>query len=191
VIASGNSSSNSGVGAPACISTAVTVGATYDFGTEAVTDFSNSAPLVDLLAPGQWIDSSVPFDGFASYAGTSMAAPHVAGAFAALRSKVPTKTVGQIEQALAVTGQPITDPDNSVTRPRIDVADALAELGVAPGPGWHAWESFGGTLSSNPECLSTSVTQTDCWAKLSSGALGWWRHNGSATPAPVSLRRAD
>jgi hypothetical protein len=68
---------------------------------------------------------------------------------------VSTKTVGQIEQALAVTGQPITDPDNGVTRPRIDVADALAELGVAPGPGWHAWESFGGTLSSNPKCLST------------------------------------
>lgn len=54
-------------------------------------------------------------------------------------------------------------------------------------PSWRAWESFAGTLASPPECLSSSASQTDCWAKLSSGALGWWRYNGTAAPAAVSL----
>ena len=187
VIASGNSSSNSGVGTPGCISSAVTVGATTDFDTEAVTSFSNSSPLVDLLAPGQWINSSVPTDAFASYQGTSMAAPHVAGAFAALQSKVQNKTIAQIEQALSATGKPITDPDNGLTRPRIDLAAALAALGVSPAPSWRPWESFEGSLTSNPECLSSSATQTDCWATLSSGLMGWWRYSGSAAPTLVSF----
>ena len=34
--------------------------------------------------------------------GTSMAAPHVAGAFAALKSAVPTATVADIELALRI-----------------------------------------------------------------------------------------
>jgi subtilisin family serine protease len=75
VIASGNDGFTNAVGAPGCISTAVTVGATTKM--DAVANFSNSASLVDLLAPGQNINSSVPQGGFQSLSGTSMATPHV------------------------------------------------------------------------------------------------------------------
>ena len=59
---------------------------------------SNSAQMVDLLAPGQYIISSVPGSGFKSLLGTSMATPHVAGAFADMRSKNPNVPLIQLEE---------------------------------------------------------------------------------------------
>lgn len=128
VIASGNAGLTNGVGAPGCISTAVTVGSTTK--ADVVSGFSNSAALIDLLAPGSNINASVTGGGFGFKSGTSMATPHVAGAFAAIASGAPGATVGAIENALAATGQPITDGRNNLTRPRIDVADALGQFGT-------------------------------------------------------------
>ena len=71
--------------------------------------------------------------GYKNMAGTSMAAPHVAGAFAAIRSKAACrgKSVYQIEKALETTGKAIKDnrPGGTITRRRIDVAAALKYLG--------------------------------------------------------------
>ena len=50
-----------------------------------------------------------------------MATPHVAGAIAAIRSKLPNATVGQIEQALETTGTQVTDSDSGIAKPRINV----------------------------------------------------------------------
>ncbi len=122
VIASGNESFTDGVGEPACISTGVTVGATTK--SDQVVNFSNSSPLVDLLAPGVSINSSVPNGQFDSFSGTSMATPMVAGAWAVLRSLNPGHDVGQITQALETTGTLILDSRNGVEKPRIDVRAA-------------------------------------------------------------------
>lgn len=54
-------------------------------------------------------------------------------------------------------------------------------------PSWRAWETFAGSLLSNPECLTFGATQTECWAKISSGGLGWWRYDGTSAPSAVSL----
>ena len=98
---------------PACISSAVSVGSTDDgsYGTtkDLVSDFSNSSPELDLLAPGRWITSSIPGGNFLPYPGTSMAAPHVAGAWAILKSKAPDASVEQVLSVLKQTGVPITD----------------------------------------------------------------------------------
>jgi len=126
VIASGNNSSPTGVSAPGCITTAITVGSTTK--TDAVSPFSNSAAVVDLLAPGTGITSSVPGGNFATMSGTSMAAPHVTGAFAALRSVRNDLTVNQIESALKSTGVPITDTRNNLTRPRINLSAAVQSV---------------------------------------------------------------
>ncbi|MEO1477804.1 MAG: S8 family serine peptidase [Bacteroidota bacterium] len=137
VVASGNGGNSNGIAAPGCISTAVSVGSTDDGSlgtrTDAVSSFSNSDTFLDLLAPGQWIESSVPGGGFENYAGTSMAAPHVAGAWALLKGKRPTASVDEVLNALASTGVPIRDGRNGVTTPRIQVDAALDALsgGVA------------------------------------------------------------
>jgi subtilisin family serine protease len=83
VAASGNNGFRTSTSAPACISSAVSIGSIDDNG--AVSSFSNNAPFLTLYAPGGSIVSSVPGNAFESKQGTSMAAPHVAGAWAILR----------------------------------------------------------------------------------------------------------
>jgi len=130
VIASGNQGSFIGISAPACISTAVSVGSTGDGSEGAILDevslFSNSSPLVSLLAPGDRITSSIPGGGFASFRGTSMAAPHVAGTFALLKQASPSADVGRLVNILQGTGLPIVDPFNGVIKSRVRVAEALS-----------------------------------------------------------------
>ena len=58
VVAAGNSGWPLGLAAPACISSAVSVGSTTK--TDTVSGFSNSASFLSLFAPGDVIVSSVP-----------------------------------------------------------------------------------------------------------------------------------
>jgi subtilisin family serine protease len=123
VTASGNEVFIDGLVAPACISSAVSVGSTTK--SDVVSSFSNSASFLSLLAPGEPITSSVPGGGFAVGGGTSAAAPHVAGAWAILKQRKPSATVAELLTALRNTGLLITDPRNNVTTPRIQVDQAL------------------------------------------------------------------
>lgn len=132
IICSGNYSFTNALTAPACISTAISVGSTDDGSlgttTNAVSSFSNSSPLLHLLAPGRWINSSVPNNLFQNYWGTSMAAPHVAGAFAVLKQSKPDATIEQMLNALINTGEPTTDSRNGIVKPRIRLDKALAVI---------------------------------------------------------------
>ena len=129
IAASGNSGFGTDINSPACISSVVSVGSTDGFGDETmreeVSDFSNSSPSLDLLAPGRGITTSVPGDDFASFNGTSLAVPHVSGAWALLKSKAPNASVPQLLSMLSRTGIPITDPRNGLVKPRIQVDAAL------------------------------------------------------------------
>jgi subtilisin family serine protease len=126
VIAAGNEFLTDALDAPACISSAVSVGATTK--SDTVISFSNSATFLSLLAPGVSILSSVPGGGFERMSGTSQATPHVAGAWAILKQHSPTASVDAVLSALQVSGKPITDPRNGITKSRIDVVQALAQL---------------------------------------------------------------
>jgi len=122
VVASGNDGFLFRISWPACISTAISVGATGDgsggWPTDQVTWFSNSADFLSLLAPGAEINSSVPGGGFSSASGTSMAAPHVAGAWAIAKQSSPGASVSDVLAGLQNTGKRITDV-NDVTTSRI------------------------------------------------------------------------
>ncbi|NOT48515.1 MAG: S8 family serine peptidase, partial [Acidobacteria bacterium] len=139
IIASGNNGYTNAISAPACISTAFSVGSTGDGSSGATTDVvvssSNSASFLDFLAPGRWINSSVAAVGstttFENYSGTSMATPHVAGAWAVLKQRKPNASVAQIANALRSTGLGVTDARNGIVKPRINVANAVTRLGQA------------------------------------------------------------
>jgi subtilisin family serine protease len=121
VIAAGNNGYTNRISAPGCISTAVSVGATTD--TDTVASYSNRASFMSIYAPGSTIDSSIPTNTYANYNGTSMAAPHVAGAWAAMKQKYPTWTVSQVLTQLQNTGVSITN--SGFTRPRMKLDSAI------------------------------------------------------------------
>lgn len=125
VIAAGNDGFTNAVSRPACVASAIAVGATTKDDLQA--PFSNRSPLVDVWAPGVAIVSATPPAGFVALSGSSMAAPHVAGAIAALRSLRPEASAQQIETAL------LTQTRNTTAGPRLDVRAAARSLGeLAP-----------------------------------------------------------
>jgi len=140
VIAAGNNGSTTALSAPGCISSAISVGATTK--TDVVASFSNVAPFLSLFAPGVSISSSFTGGGFGAASGTSMATPHVTGAWAVLKQAAPSASVGQILSALQTTGLLITDTRSggTVIKPRIQVDQALSAFAltvssVAPNQG--------------------------------------------------------
>lgn len=130
VIASGNDGFDGSLSAPACISSAIAVGSTLDT-ANTLSSFSNHAANVRLLAPGSNIQSSVPpgLTTTAVFNGTSMATPHVAGAFALLRDARGLSTVDDIAAALECTGIPVIRA--GILERRIDVF-AAGEYLLAP-----------------------------------------------------------
>lgn len=129
-ISSGNDGYTDGISSPACISYAVSVGSVqgllYGAGADEVSSFSNSANFLSLLAPGQIIYSAAVDGGYTYKSGTSMAAPHVAGAWALLKQQKNDITVDEALARLQSTGVEITDSKSSVTTARIQVDRALA-----------------------------------------------------------------
>jgi hypothetical protein len=129
VIASANNGYTDSMGSPACISTAISVGSTTK--QNAVSYFSNSADFLSLLAPGSSIYSCLPGGEYAGMSGTSMAAPHVAGAWAVLKQAAPEACVTAVLEALQDTGEPVSDTRlgaGNRVKSRIEVADALEAL---------------------------------------------------------------
>jgi|GEM_PF-3309146 len=131
VIASGNDYSCA-ISFPACISSAISVGAT-DY-SDTVELYSNGAPFLSLLAPGSSITSSIPLadrGGYESWSGTSMATPHVAGAWALMKQAFPYATVDNILDAFTATGLSVYDQYCSVTKQRVNVYEAYNLIGFA------------------------------------------------------------
>ena len=67
---------------------------------------SSTGECVDLYAPGTSIVSSVPGGGTASYTGTSMAAPHVAGVAALYKQTFGDAPSGEVEEWLVENATP-------------------------------------------------------------------------------------
>lgn len=132
VVSSGNDDLQGAMSEPACIPEATSVGATDD--TDAVADFSNLAESTTLMAPGVNINSSVPGGGFRNANGTSMAAPHVAGAMALMRGVCRDLGVSSMENVLEFGGRDVqrTVDGTTIRRRRIDVERVLPWLGFCP-----------------------------------------------------------
>jgi subtilisin family serine protease len=118
-VAAGNSAANANNFVPATYSEVITTSALADFNgqpgggaastcradqDDTFADFSNFGADVDLIAPGVCITSTSNTGGLATFSGTSMASPHVAGAAALYKSTHPAATPAQVKAALQAAG---------------------------------------------------------------------------------------
>jgi subtilisin family serine protease len=143
-IAAGNDFGEFGFGsitspanAAKAISVAASSGGHGSSTVDDVEDFSSAGPTPyalllkpDVTAPGDSVLSAAPGGGFVELSGTSMSAPHVAGAAAVLRQRHPTWTPAQIKSALILTGDPVHNGGSAEVNPlregggRIDLVRA-------------------------------------------------------------------
>lgn len=142
VVASGNDGRPGQMAFPACLSSTVSVGAT-DFDDE-LAPFSNAGPGLDLLAPGaeEANGTRIPLDVPSApgtprdWAGTSFAAPHVAGALALVHDQYPQTTVDERVWVLRAGGVPVRTGTTTRWRMGLRPADAILHAGVLfPGSG--------------------------------------------------------
>ncbi len=104
--AAGNGGSE--VSYPARHLTVMAVAATESDDTGA--SFSNPGPEVEVAAPGTNIWSTRPNDGYATGAGTSFAAPHVAALAALIRGRNPNLTAPDVRTLIIETADDIGNP---------------------------------------------------------------------------------
>ncbi|GAB7047325.1 S8 family peptidase [Catenuloplanes indicus] len=111
-LAAGNSNANACNSSPARVAAAITVGATTS--TDARASYSNYGTCLDIFAPGSSITSAwyTSTSATNTISGTSMAAPHVAGAAALVLSANTSYTPAQVRDYLVNNATP-----NVVTSP--------------------------------------------------------------------------
>ena len=136
---------------PGLDAAAVTIGASDN--SDLIADFSSRGPVIvdgsnrrkpDLVAPGVNVRSSVPANGYGNLSGTSMAAPHAAGAVALLWSAFPhirgnveyTQSILQQTAVHLATGQTCGTnsgiPNNVFGYGRIDLLAAYNAVNRPP-----------------------------------------------------------
>jgi subtilisin family serine protease len=163
--------------APAAITAAAVT--TSRTGTpDVIGDFSSAGPTPvslrlkpEVASPGVNILSAQPRDRWAVFSGTSMAAPHVAGAAALLRERHPRWTVAQIKSALVLTGDPaFTDQRRTSEASTMREGGGVIDLPKADDPKLFATPadlSFG--LLRRGRSASRKVTLADA-----GGGAGAW-----------------
>ena len=151
LVASTGNQGRQGIQVPSCLADVIAVGATWkqdvdgsfpfsffpdacsepqvDPRQDEVACFSNTAPILDLLAPGVPMKTSALGGGeINGIAGTSFAAPLVAGCAALIRQSFPNETPQQIKARMMRSPVRVTDPRNNQEFPRLDCLDAIEWL---------------------------------------------------------------
>ena len=101
-----------------------------------ISEFSNHGGKVDLVAPGEWIISTIPrglesrtlrISGYEAKNGSSQAAPFVAAAAALLKLQDPTLTASEIKAKLFLSARALPTQESSrfVRFGALSIADAL------------------------------------------------------------------
>lgn len=141
VIAAGNSNANTSGFTPANCNNVVAVASITNTGAR--SSFSNYGALIDIAAPGSAIYSTLNSgtkapgtESYASYNGTSMATPHVAGVVALMQAVAPTPlTPAQVETILKNTATAFPSSPDQTIGPGILNAYAAVQAAAAGSSG--------------------------------------------------------
>jgi len=141
IVASGNNLGAGNITSPACIFNSTAVGSVRK--DDATIDFNRNS-LIDLIAPGFSINSTKSSEigclsgcscsgDYMDCSGTSMSAPHVAGAFALIRQFFRLQgnrilTPEEIRNSLNSTGKKIYDSSSELNFSRINIYSAIVSL---------------------------------------------------------------
>ncbi len=143
VAAAGNDGSDNDGGRPAYpasyeLDNVVSVAASTQ--SDDLAYFSNYGSCsVDLAAPGTDIVSTIPGGGYASYNGTSMASPHVAGVAALLAARNPELSPLEIKARIMDSADKVTSmTGKSMTGGRLNARKALDSTASKPPVGCPA-----------------------------------------------------
>jgi subtilisin family serine protease len=171
VAAAGNSNTSTRF-YPAGYPDVIAVGASASDDNRA--SFSNYGDWVTIAAPGSQIYA--PYKGaYGTLSGTSMAAPHVAGAAALVMAAKPGWTRLQVKQALEQSGDPVRGFETNPALRRLNLVGAMAFVhGATPAP----------TTSTQP--TATPAPQSTATPTAQPTATPTPRPTATPTPQPTA-----
>jgi hypothetical protein len=150
VASSGNEGMAQAIAAPACVGEVLSVASVWDIDSGwvgysfcldpecasrcddsfrpagAITCYSNTSPVLDLLAPSEYLRAARANGQTIDFGGTSGAAAYASGAVELLRQAAPELEPGAVRELLQLSGDPTLDPRTGLVRPRLNLERALA-----------------------------------------------------------------
>jgi serine protease len=208
VVAAGNSNADASTFTPAGCSGVFTVGATDRSGNRAF--YSNYGTRIDVMAPGgdtrnnpsNGVLSTINNNNYGFKQGTSMAAPHVAGLLALMKSRKASLTPGEALTILKQTARPLSAAQCNRTSSTdcgaglIDAKAALDRLSAPPAPALSL-TAAPASLSLNPggnATINIGVNRSNFSSPVTltlsgqpSGATGSFNPNPTSANSALSL----
>jgi subtilisin family serine protease len=172
-VASGNSNANACNYSPARVAEALSVNASTN--TDARASFSNFGTCTDLFAPGQNITSAWMTNDTSTntISGTSMAAPHVAGAVALYLADNPSATPPTVNAAIVAAATP-----DKITNPGTGSPNKLLFTGTG---------TPSGPAVTNPGSQSTLVGTAVSKQLSATGGTAPYTFSATGLPAGLSI----